>query len=207
MEQRMLWMGKVAASLGLTPNQVNDISYSMLTSSTEIADNMGVDIGSTEEILTRANREIWRTYLTIENLFKERQELTAKLLAEERQKGAYESKNIAIATLSHYLNNAAMAVYGRSQILRMMSDRGNLDALTGKLPESLNVIDRSIKKIVAVLAEIKAISPIDDVKFINTSQALNIDDRVARRLTEMEKDSGLVLPDEAEQPVSSVTPG
>jgi hypothetical protein len=48
--------------------------------------------------------------LTIENLFKERQELSRKLLNEERAKGALESRNIALATLSHYLNNAVMAI-------------------------------------------------------------------------------------------------
>lgn len=198
LEERLMMLGRVAASLNLSQNQVDEVSTSMLSASVEIAQHMGVDIGTTEELLIRANREIWHTYLTIDNLFKERQELTAKLLAEERQKGALESKNIAIATLSHYLNNATMAVYGRSQILRMMSERGNIDTLIKQLPGSLDVIDRSIRKIVAVLAEIKDISPIDDVKFINTSQALNIDDRVARRLKEMEKDSGLVLTEEIE---------
>jgi two-component system cell cycle response regulator len=196
-EEKILAREQLAKLLKLTRQQVDSASVSMMSASMEIAEYMEIDIGSTEEILGRANKEIWKTYLTIENLFKERQELTVKLLAEERQKGALESKNIAISTLSHYLNNAAMAVYGRSQLLRMVYDRGNSEALLQRLPESLNVIDRSIKKIVAVVAEIKAISPIDDVKFLDTSHALNIDDRVDRRLHEMEKESGLVLPEEA----------
>ncbi|MBI5266637.1 MAG: HDOD domain-containing protein [candidate division Zixibacteria bacterium] len=188
---------ELAASLGLSRPQTDAISVSMMRASMEIAAHMEIDIGSTEDILARANREIWQTYLTVENLYKERQELTAKLLAEERQKGALESKNIAISTLSHYLNNAAMAVYGRSQILRMVYERGDTESLIHRLPESLDVIDRSIKKIVAVVTEIKTISPIDHVKFLDTSQALNIDDRVERRLQIMEKESGLILPDDA----------
>jgi HD-like signal output (HDOD) protein len=199
LEDRLHMLGKVAASLNIPPTQISDISLSMLTSAVDIAEHMGVDIGSTEELLTRANMEIWRTYSTIENLFKERQELSSRLLSEERRKGALESKNIAIATLSHYLNNAAMAVYGRSQIIRMMNERRDIDFLTEKLPESLDVIDRSIRKIVAVLAEIKAISPIEELKFIKTSLALNLDERIAHRLKEMEKESGLVLPDEVEE--------
>lgn len=187
---------RFATMLGLSKPQVESISASMMNASVEIASHMEIDIGSTEEILARANQEIWKTYVTIEHLFRERQELTAKLLAEERQKGALESKHIAISTLSHYLNNAAMAVYGRSQILRMAHDRGDTQLLVQRLPESLDVIDRSIKKIVAVVTEIKAITPIDEIKFLETSHALNIDERVECRLKIMEKESGLVLPEE-----------
>ena len=137
-------------------------------------------------------------YLTVENLFKERQELSRKLLLEERAKGAIESKNIAMATLSHYLNNAAMAISGRSQILRMRVKKGESDGIVKDLPASLDVVDRSIKKIVAVLAEIGEISPIDEVEFLSTSKAMNIDDRLEKRMSEMAEQSVLVMPEEAE---------
>ena len=205
LEEKIRARERVADSLNLTRQHLDAVSMSIMSASMDIAEHMEIDIGSPDEILARANKEIWKTYLTIENLFKERQELTTKLLTEERQKGALESKNIAICTLSHYLNNAAMAVYGRSQILRMMSQRNDPQALLQRLPESLNVIDRSIKKIVAVVAEIKEISPIDDIKFIATSNAMNIDDRVEKRLQHMEKESGLVLPEEAESVATLAT--
>ncbi len=199
LEERVQMMNRIGASLDLSARQIDDISLHMITATVQVATQMGIDIGTPEELLTRANREIWRTYSTIESLFKERQELTSRLLAEERQKGALESKNIAIATLSHYLNNAAMAVYGRSQIMRMMCSRSDAESVTKKLPDSLDVIDRSIRKIVAVLAEIKAISPVEEMKFINTSMALNLDERIDNRLKAMEHESGLILPDEVEE--------
>jgi signal transduction histidine kinase len=105
-----------------------------------------------------------------------------------------------MATLSHYLNNAAMAIYGRSQMTRMLLQKGDADQLIEKLPESLDVIDKSIQKMVAVLAEMSEISPIDEVDFLCTSQAMNMDDRIARRLEQMDTESVLVLPDEATIP-------
>jgi len=56
------------------------------------------------------------------------------------------------------------------------------------------VIDTGVKKIVAVLAEMKEISPIDEVEFLSTSRAMNIDDRIQRRMDELDRDSGIVLP-------------
>ena len=116
---------------------------------------------------------------------KKRQELSKKLLKEERAKGAIESRNIAMTTLSHYLNNAVMAIYGRSQIMRMLFDKGQRDRLLDEMPTSLDAMDKAVQRIVAVLEEMKEVSPIDHEKFHNMSQALNIDDRIEKRLAKM----------------------
>lgn len=104
---------------------------------------------------------------------------------EERAKGALESRNIALATLSHYLNNAVMAIYGRSQIMRMLFDGGQRDKLLDEMPTNINTIDKAVQRIVAVLEEMKEISPIDHEKFDTVSEALNIDDRIEKRLARM----------------------
>jgi len=177
---------KIASEvLGLSKVQVDEISFSLLAGSVDMAEYLGLDIGSYEQMLAKANKEIWSSYLTIENLFKERQELSKKLLEEERDRGAIESKNIALATLSHYVNNAAMAIYGRSQIMRMYLERDKTDKLTDQLPGTLDVVDKAIIKIVAVLAEMREISPIDKVDFYNVSSAMNIDERLEKRIAAM----------------------
>ena len=197
LEERLAAIHQAAEKLGLSKVQVDAVSASLLSSTISVAEYLGVDIGNIEEMLSRANKEIWRTYLMIENLFRERQEMNERLLQQERARGAYESKTIAMATLSHYLNNAAMAIYGRSQVLRMQMKKKTPAELLEKLPESLDIVDRSIRKMVAVLAEISEISPIDKVEFLNTSRAMNIDDRIEKRMATLEKDSGLLLPEDA----------
>lgn len=185
---RLQRINDLSARLSLGKAQVDEISSSLLAGTIGIAEYLGVDIGNIEEMLVRANQEIWKSYLTIENLFRERQELSKNLLLQAREKGAVESKNIAMATLSHYLNNATMAIYGRSQLLRMMLKKGETDRLLEKLEGDLEVVDRSIEKIVAVLEEMREISPIDQQKYYDMSRALNIDDRIEKRLAKMDAD-------------------
>ena len=134
LEGRLEKIARLSEILGLTQEQIDEISGSMMAETIKVAEYVGIDIGSIEDMLTRANKEIWRTYLMIENLFKERQELTRKLLQEERSKGAIESKNIAIATLSHYINNSLMAIYGRTQLLTQMVAKGATERVMEKLP-------------------------------------------------------------------------
>lgn len=187
LEERLRALKSLSSQLSLDKEEVDRISTSLLSRTVEVAEYLGVDIGNVEDILVQANQEIWRSYLTMENLFKERQELSANLLKEERAKGAAEAKAIAMATLSHYLNNATMAIYGRSQLIRMMLRKGNHERLVEKLPGDLEILDQSIAKIVAVLEEMREISPIDESQFYNLSRGLNIDDRLEKRLEKMRR--------------------
>ncbi|MEW5795689.1 MAG: HDOD domain-containing protein [Candidatus Zixiibacteriota bacterium] len=198
LETRLPAITESARALGLAKDKVDAISVSLMSTTVATAEYLEVDIGNVESILSRANKEIWRTYFMVENLFKERQELTQRLLQQERARGASETKTIAMATLSHYINNAAMAIYGRSQMLRLQLKKGEKDALLAKLPGGLDVMDAAVKKIVAVLAEMREISPIDETEFLSTSRAMNMDDRIQRRLRELDRETGLVLPEEAE---------
>ncbi|MEK7775659.1 MAG: HDOD domain-containing protein [Candidatus Zixiibacteriota bacterium] len=196
LEHRLANIKEGANALGLTQDQLDAISTKMLASTVELSKYLGVDIGEIEDMLMGANEEIWKSYLLIENLFKERQELSQNLLEEERARGAVQQKNVAMATLSHYLNNAVMAISGRSQLMRLYLDKGNTEKLLGGMTGALQTIDNATKRIVAVLEEMKDISPIDRVDFYNMSEAMNIDERIERRLEIMHTESGLVVPDD-----------
>lgn len=189
LDVQLSYVAQAGEALGLNMEQVNEVSAGLMSAAISVAKYLEIDIGSIEDILARSNRELWNAYFMVETLFRERQELSRKLLEQERSRGAFESKTIALATLSHYVNNAAMAVYGRSQMIRMrLSQEGHGD-LMEMLPESLDVIDQGIKKTVAVLAEMKEISPIDEIEFLSTSKALNLDDRIERRMYQMDEES------------------
>ncbi len=179
-------INSVSKALGISKEKINEITFSLLPKTIEIAEYLGVDIGNTNEILAKANEEIWKSYLTIDNLFKERAELSQKLLLEERAKGAEELKNITMATLSHYLNNAVMVIFGKSQLLRMHHKKGDNQFLIDNMGKSLDVMDKSVRKIVAVIEEMKEISPIDVKKFHSLSNALNIDDLIEKRMSDIE---------------------
>ncbi len=181
-ERNASYVHELANRLGLRREFLDGLAFELLDDTIVAAGHIGIDIGNQNELLSRANRELCRSYLMIEGLFKERQELSGKLLAEERLAGMIRSKNIAIATLSHYLNNVATAISGRVQLLQMGIERGDIADKGGKVPASLSVIENSILKILAVLAELKALSRFDDQEFYNDSDAINIDERIKERM-------------------------
>ena len=183
--------------MNMDREKIDDISFSLLNETIKMAEYIGVDIGDPTDVLTRANKELFNSYMTIENLFRERQELSRRILAEERRMAAMETKNVAMATLSHYLNNATMAISGRTQLIKMMVDNGAIRDSKNELNPILEVIEQSVKKILAVLYELHDLTSLEDMEKYSDSRAINIDDRVMERMKRMEKtaDQIIVLPD------------
>ncbi len=178
---------RLAETLALDRETLDCLTFLLLEETIRAASNIGLDIGETNELLNRANREICKAYLLIEGLFRERQELSGKLLAEERMAGMMRSKNIAIATLSHYLNNVATAISGRVQLMQMSLEKKEIVDTSDKFSGSLKVIESSILKLLAVLAELKSLSRFDDQSFYNDSDALNIDERIKVRMQSIDQ--------------------
>ena len=187
-EDRMNGIANLSIALDLSQKDIHEISSLIMAETLQFAQYLDVEIGDVEDLLTTANREIWKSYHQVELLFKERQELTQSLLQEEHSRGAIESKNIAMATLSHYLNNAVMAIFGRTQLARMQLEKNQQKAVMDKLPDMIDKIESSVRKIVAVIEEMKEVSPIDQQKFDSMSKAMNIDDRIESRLSNMKED-------------------
>jgi signal transduction histidine kinase len=186
-ERRLAALSRLAEMMHVDRKVIDDISYSLLTETMAAAEYLGIDIGDPADVLARANRELFKSYLTIENLFRERQELSQRILKEERRAAMMETKTVAIATMSHYINNAAMAISGRGQLIRMLTDKGSIIDQENRLAPIADVIEKSVKKILAVLAELRDLTDLEEVQKYTDSQAINIDDRLKERLNRTEE--------------------
>lgn len=197
-ESKITKISVISKRLGISRQQLNDITGTIMKDALEFARLLEVDIGDYEQILTRANQEIFHTYMSLQKLFKERQELTNRILEEERSRGLLEAKHIAVSTLAHYINNASMSISGQAQVIRLFLKTKSPEELIANLPKFLDTIDSAIKRTVAVLDELSDMNLLEEVEYFNQSKILNIDERIKKRLEYLEKSNGLVLPKEAE---------
>jgi putative nucleotidyltransferase with HDIG domain len=193
LERRLAAVNHLSQLMNIDRRKIEEVSFSTLSETISTAEYMGIDIGEPAEILGRANRELFNSYITIENLFRERQDLSQRILIEERRGAMMETKNVAIATLSHYINNSTMAISGRAQLIKMLMNNGTIIDKDGRIDPILEVIQKSIKKIMAVLAELRDLNNLEELEKYASSQAINIDDRVMQRLEKMEEESQEIL--------------
>jgi putative nucleotidyltransferase with HDIG domain len=176
--------------LNIDSDTIREINDTNFKETFEAAKHIGIDVGEPFELLEKANKQIMRSYLTIETLFKERQELSRHIIEEEHKLGAMKSKNIAVATLSHYINNAATAISGRIQLMEMLIKQHKIVDSEKKLAPALKVIDTSLSKILAVLAELKSLTSLEDATFHSNSYTINIDDNINERIQNMQNIMG-----------------
>lgn len=196
-ENKITKISVISKRLGISRQQLDDITATVMKDAVDFAKILEVDIGSYQQIMTRANQEIFNTYMSLQKLFKERQELTNRILEEERERGLLEAKQIAVSTMAHYINNASMSISGQSQVIRMFMKSKTPQELFEKFPKFLDTIDEAVKKTVAVLDELSDMNMLEDVEYFSHSKVMNIDDRIKKRLVQIEKSHGLVLPTEA----------
>lgn len=181
-EKRLLKIDRFSRALNIEPRQLAEINKRLISRMAEISEVIGIEIIDTGELLARANREIWNSYFTIEKLFREREELSKKIIMQERFKAFIEAKDEALSTLSHYLNNAITVISGQSQLVSMLREQNDLKKLLDQVPISVEKINNSVKKIHAVMDVLKEISPKNNEEYFNRSKALNIDDRINEKL-------------------------
>lgn len=187
LEEKINMLGSTTERLGLTALQLSEIAAATIKDTMAFARAIDVEIEDFESILTRANKEIFNTYLSLQTLFQERQELNDRILKEERAKGILEAKRIATSTLSHYINNAAMEISGHSQLVRVAAGKKNGEELKEMMPRELDIIDHAVKKIVAVLEEITELNMLDEMEFFEKSKILNIDKKIMERIAQLNR--------------------
>lgn len=193
LELRISDMSALAAMMKIDRVRIDEIAQKILGETISVAGYMGIDIGDPIEVVARANRELFNSYITIENLFRERQELSQRIILDERKTAMIDSKNMAIATLSHYLNNTTMAISGRAQMLKMLADKGDIVDKKDRLGSIVKVLESSVKKIMAVLQELRELTNLEEMSKYSESNALNFDDRIKRRMEKMDMADDMVI--------------
>jgi putative nucleotidyltransferase with HDIG domain len=146
------------------------------------ADGMNLNMGDAIQYLSRVNSELFDLYIDLANTFKERQELTSRILKEERIEGTLESLHIALATLSHYVNNSTMSISGQSEVMRLLYDKGDKEQAFARIPVMTEAVKSAIRKISVVLEELSNITNMDKINYFKHSKAIDIEKSLKERL-------------------------
>jgi len=193
-ERRLKSIERLTELFGIDQEIVRSLAKDSLFGAIELAKNLDIDIDDVENLLGRANQEIWKSFEVIQRLYKEREILSMKLVKQEGHRVADASRKVAFATFSHYLNNALAIISGRVQIMSMLSNQGKLEILAKETDTTEQHVCNAIQRVLAVMREIREISTFEEIDHFEESDALNIDDRVKRRLELMSNEPDYLLP-------------
>ena len=146
------------------------------------AESMNFDMGDAVQYLSGVNAELFDLYIDLANTFKERQELSKVILKEERIEATLESLHIALATLSHYINNSTMSISGQAEVMRLLYDSNDKEEVFARIPAMTDAVKTSIRKISVVLEELSNITSLEKINYFKNSKAIDIEKSLKERL-------------------------
>jgi putative nucleotidyltransferase with HDIG domain len=179
----------VANTLGLTSADLKEIEYEALSKLLVTAKFLEMDVGTPVELLQRSTAQLYELYVQTEDMYKQLQETKNQLDEEKLNKVALESLQAIVATFSHYLNNAAATISGRTQLLELAHRKGDLSDPTGILTKSLPVYGKAIDQILSVIDKLKKVTIFktaiyhDNTRIIDFEKELRQFDEVTAKMS------------------------
>jgi putative nucleotidyltransferase with HDIG domain len=179
----------VASNLGLNSTDLKEIECDALSKLVTTAQFLEMDVGTPVELLQQSTSQLYGLYVQMEGMYRQLQETKDKLDEEKLNKVAFESLQAIIATFSHYLNNSAATISGRTQLLELALKKGDLVDTTGILAKSLPVYGKAIDQILSVIDKLKKVTIFktaiyhDNTRIIDFEKELRQFDEVAQKIT------------------------
>ncbi|MCP4631680.1 MAG: HDOD domain-containing protein [candidate division Zixibacteria bacterium] len=179
----------ILRTLGITKNEMATMTKPLLDEIITTAQFLDIDIGSPMELVSSANEMLYELFVSMDNLLREQVVLQEQVVCEEKRKSSIKALRIILATFSHYINNATASILGRAQLLGLSLSKGDVIDNEGIVQNTVDVIQKSIDNINAVLQELKVLEDFDTVPYYENSSIINIENNVRRRLKELEMEN------------------
>jgi putative nucleotidyltransferase with HDIG domain len=176
----------IRTSLGFTSEALNRIEEQLFTRTIAEAKFLEIEIGSTEEILTEANRLLFEQYITTENLLRENRQMQQQIARDQMKKLALDSLKTITATFNHYMNNATATILGRAQLIEYGIAKGTIQDQTGQLRSAMLIITNGVNTISTVMEELKNLASFDTTVYHAETYILDIETKLKKQLEKLE---------------------
>lgn len=162
-------------NLCLAPDDLALIDSETVMRFVETAKFLDIDVGSSLDLVQRANYLLFDSYSQLELLYRRLDEEQGRVPASNVDEIAIEVLHIVVATFSHYFNNASATMLGRSQLLELAIRKGEIqDNPAGALAKSIEVIQRGVQNITNVLNVMKSVDTFRTVEYHESARIMDL---------------------------------
>ena len=164
----------IIKNLKLSNEDYEYVNSNLLGETLKVAEFLEVDIGNPLELLDRANQQLYKLYLSMEKLYREKEQMRDKIIDATKKETALDSLQTVMATFSHYINNSTTTIMGRAQLIDFAIKNKEIDDPNGKISASVKLILQSVESISTVLEEMRKLVSLDTVKYHGDSKIIAI---------------------------------
>ncbi len=168
-------------SLGLDLKQIKKIYSAIPGEVLGNAEGIGLNLGRAFEYLLQVNATLLNFYVESASILREHRKISHRFQNEEKVEGTLESFRVALATLSHHINNDVMNISGQCEILKLLLQKGNKDEIYDIIPSLTESVRSSTNRIAMMLRELSSITSMERIGDFKDSSAIDIEESLKER--------------------------
>jgi putative nucleotidyltransferase with HDIG domain len=166
-------------NLDLTNDDIAQVQSETVNRLMETAQFLEMDVGSPLDLVEKANELLFQLVCQLEALYGSPEAEGSRIPQGQLDHVATDVMHTVVATFSHYFNNACAAILGRSQLLEMALQKGELkDAESDVLTYSIEVIQRGVESISNVLTVMKSVESFDTVEYHQSAKIIDLKEQL-----------------------------
>jgi HD-like signal output (HDOD) protein len=176
----------LAENLKLEQSKLDKIEEQLPDRIIAEAEFLEIEIGSISELLTEANRTLHHLYLEVEQLYREKQQMSDEIARVKLKKAALEAVKTIAGTFNHYINNASATILGRAQLVELSIKKGEVIDREGSTAAAMREIIARVKTISTVMEELKKLDNYETVVYHDDTYILDIENKIKEQLEQTE---------------------
>lgn len=177
----------VTEALGLDQDTICEVEERLAAEFFSQAEFMQIEVGDATALALAANAALYRQYLAVSELLERNKKLQEKMVREKTERRLLQSLHAISGTYHHYLNNATATIQGKSQILKIKYDLGEITDTGETLEKTVVGILKCVEVIGAVLKAIEEVTTVETTKYHDEVEIMDIEKRLRERRGEIER--------------------
>jgi len=173
--------------LELKDDDYYEIKESLPDLTIKEAEFLEINIGSPVDMLSEANYMLYSQFLTVEKLSRKNKVLKNEIAKSELEKAALKTLKAVTGTFNHYINNAVGTIIGRSQLLKVDIENGNLIDNDDHAYDSLDVIIKAVNTISTVMGELTNLVKFETKVYFDDAVIIDIENKIKEQAEKLEK--------------------
>jgi len=176
-------------SLELKEEDYCQIKESLPDLTIKEAEFLEINIGSPVELLSEANYMLYSQFLTVEKLSRKNRSLQQEVAKSELEKAALKTLRAVTGTFNHYVNNAVGTIVGRTQLIKVDIENGQLIDKNDRTEKSVDVIIKSVNTIRTVMEELTKLVKFETKVYFDDAVIIDIENKIKEQADKLEKAS------------------
>lgn len=179
----------IRQNLNLSTEQLLAVEKSLFSQVVEEAKYLEMDIGSTDELLTEANRMLFDQYLSLENMLEDNRRMNRQVAGEQVRRGYLESLKSTTVSFTNYVDTTSVSMMTQVEEVSRALKSGIIIDPEGLVARTVENISQSLKAAIAITGAMRGLTEKEAALHFDQESATALESRIKKELASLPEEA------------------